>query len=135
MRMLVHPLGMRGPIAAFNGGIIVQPDMTIVDERPVPADVAPTVIDVIRAHGLYPWIYRGTEWHVTDPDAPHAMREAATVQFQPSVVPSYDSLLDRAARSSASVMTTTGSSGAGLRCSSSSGCASQPPGRSRTTSM
>jgi Cof subfamily protein (haloacid dehalogenase superfamily) len=98
MRMLIHPLEMRGPMAAFNGGIIVQPDMTIVDERPVPADVAPTVIDVIRAHGLSPWIYRGTEWYVTDPDAPHAMREAATVQFQPTVVPSYDGLLDRAVK-------------------------------------
>jgi len=95
MRMLVRPLELHGPMAAFNGGIIVQPDMTIADERPVPADVAPTVIDVIRAHGLYPWIYRGTEWYVTDPDAPHAAREAATVQFQPTVVPSYDSLLDR----------------------------------------
>jgi len=95
MRMLVHPLELRGPIAAFNGGIIVQPDMTVVDERPVPAGVAPAVIDVIRAHGLYPWIYRGTEWYVTDPDAPHATREAATVQFQPTVVPSYDGLLDR----------------------------------------
>jgi Cof subfamily protein (haloacid dehalogenase superfamily) len=98
MRMLIHPLEMRGPMAAFNGGIIVQPDMTIADERPVPVDVAPTVIDVIRAHGLYPWIYRGTEWYVTDPDAPHVMREAATVQFQPTVVPSYDSLLDRAVK-------------------------------------
>ena len=95
MRMLVHPLDLRGPIAAFNGGIIVQPDMTVVDERSIPADVAPPVIDVIRAHGLYPWIYRGTEWYVTDPDAPHAAREAATVQFQPTVVPSYDGLLDR----------------------------------------
>lgn len=95
MRMLVRPLEMRGPMAAFNGGIIVQPDMTIVDERPVPADVAPAVIDLIRAHDLYPWIYRGTEWYVTDPDAPHARREATTVQFQPTVVASYDSLLDR----------------------------------------
>jgi Cof subfamily protein (haloacid dehalogenase superfamily) len=95
MRMLVHPLEMRGPMAAFNGGIIVQPDMTVVDERSIPADVAPPVIDVIRAHGLYPWIYRGTEWYVTDPDAPHAIREAKTVQFQPTVVPSYDGLLDR----------------------------------------
>src|SRR5215468_10136136 len=98
MRMLVHPLEMRGPMAAFNGGIIVQPDLTIADERPIPADVAPTVIDAIRAHGLYPWIYRGTEWYVTDPDAPHAAREAATVQFQPTVVPSYDRLLDRAVK-------------------------------------
>ena len=61
MRMLVHPLEIRGPMAAFNGGIIVQPDLTIVDERTVPADLAPAVIDAIRAHDLYPWIYRGAE--------------------------------------------------------------------------
>jgi hydroxymethylpyrimidine pyrophosphatase-like HAD family hydrolase len=89
MRMLVHPLEIRGPMAAFNGGIIVQPDMTILDERTVPADLAPAVIDAIRAHGLYPWIYRGAEWYVTDPDAPHAAHEASTVQFQPTVVPHY----------------------------------------------
>ena len=93
--MLVRPLEMRGPMAAFNGGIIVQPDMSIVDERTVPADVAPAVIDTIRAHGLYPWIYRGAEWYVTDPNAPHAAHESSTVQFQPTVVPSYDGLLDR----------------------------------------
>src|SRR6516164_5138679 len=98
MRMLVHPLEMRGPMAAFNGGIIVMPDMTIVDERVVPADAAPAVIEAIREHGLYPWIYREAEWYVTDPEAPHAARESSTVQFQPTVVPSYDGLLDRAVK-------------------------------------
>jgi len=95
MRMLVYPLEMRGPMAAFNGGVIVMPDMTIIDERPIPADVAPAVIDEIRAHDLYAWIYSGAEWYVTDPLAPHAARESSTVQFQPAVVPSYDGLLDR----------------------------------------
>jgi Cof subfamily protein (haloacid dehalogenase superfamily) len=95
MKMLVSPLEMRGPMAAFNGGIIVRPDMTVLDELTVAADVAPAVIDVIRAQGLYAWIYRGTQWYVTDPHAPHAARESATVQFQPTVVPSYDVLLDR----------------------------------------
>ena len=98
MRMLVHPLEMRGPMAAFNGGIIVMPDMTIVDERVLPADAAPAVIDAIREHGLYPWIYREAEWYVTDPEAPHAARESSTVQFPPTVVPSYDGLLDRAVK-------------------------------------
>src|SRR5208283_3867515 len=95
MRMLVHLIEMRGPMAAFNGGIIAQPDMTIVDEQAVPDDCTPAVIDTIRAHGLYVWIYRAAEWYVTDPHAPHAQREASTVQFQPTVVPSYDGLLDR----------------------------------------
>jgi Cof subfamily protein (haloacid dehalogenase superfamily) len=95
MRMLVHPLEMRGPMAAFNGGIIVQPDMTIVDERVIPTDVTQAVIDTIAQRGLYAWIYRGAEWYITDPHAPHAEREATTVQFQPTVVPRYDALLDR----------------------------------------
>ena len=98
MRMLVHPLEMRGPMAAFNGGIMVTPDMTIVDERTIPAEVAPAVIDAIQAHGLYAWIYRGAEWFVTDPQAPHAARESSTVQFPPTVVPSYEGLLDRAVK-------------------------------------
>jgi Cof subfamily protein (haloacid dehalogenase superfamily) len=98
MRMLVEPLGMKVPMAAFNGGIIILPDMTVVDERAVPADVAPAVIETIRGHGLYAWIYRSTEWYLTDPHAPHAEREARTVQFRPTVVPSYDGLLDRAVK-------------------------------------
>jgi Cof subfamily protein (haloacid dehalogenase superfamily) len=95
MRMLVHPLQMRGPMAAFNGGIIVEPDLTIVDERVIQPDVTSAVIDMIRAYGLYAWIYRATDWYVTDPNAPHAAQESTTVQFQPTVVPSYDDLLDR----------------------------------------
>ncbi len=95
MSMLVDPLELRGPIAAFNGGIMVWPDMTVIDERAVPADIAPAVIDAIRAHGLYAWIYREAQWYVTDPHAPHIERESRTVRFEPTVVGSYEGLLDR----------------------------------------
>jgi Cof subfamily protein (haloacid dehalogenase superfamily) len=95
MRMLVEPLEMQGPMAAFNGGIIVQPDMSIVDERAIPADVTPSVMDTMRAHGLHVWIYRAADWYITDPHAPHAEHEASNVRFQPTVVASYDGLLDR----------------------------------------
>jgi Cof subfamily protein (haloacid dehalogenase superfamily) len=95
MRMLVEPLGMKIPMAAFNGGMIILPDMTIVDERTIPADVAPAVIEAMRAHGLYVWIYRSADWYVTDAHGPRVDREASTVQFSPTVVPTYDGLLDR----------------------------------------
>jgi Cof subfamily protein (haloacid dehalogenase superfamily) len=72
--------------------------MTIVDERAIPADAAPAIIDAIQAHGLYAWIYCGADWYVTDPDAPHAARESSTVQFEPTVVPDYDGYLDRAVK-------------------------------------
>jgi len=95
MRMLVEPLGVKIPMAAFNGGMIVLPDLTIVDERPIPADVAPAVIEAMRAFGLYVWIYRSADWYVTDVDGPRVQHEAGNVQFDPTVVPTFDSLTDR----------------------------------------
>src|SRR6516165_6752299 len=55
MRMLVHPLEMCGPMAAFNGGVIFEPDMSIVEERVILADISPAVIDMIRSFDLYAW--------------------------------------------------------------------------------
>jgi len=96
--MLVEPLGMRVPMAAFNGGSIVLPDLTVVDERVVPADVAPAVVEAMREHGLDTWIYHTGDWYVTDPDAPHVQRESRTVRFAPTVVPDFHGLLDRAVK-------------------------------------
>src|ERR1700745_261736 len=57
MRMLVEPLGLKMPMAAFNGGMTVRPDLTVVDQRPLPDDVVPDVINTLLAHGLDVWIY------------------------------------------------------------------------------
>ena len=95
MRMLVEPLGLKTPMAAFNGGMIVHPDLVVVDERPLPDDVVPKVIITLLAHGLDVWIYRGTEWYIRSAQAPHVDRESATVQFPPTVVPTFDGLLNR----------------------------------------
>jgi Cof subfamily protein (haloacid dehalogenase superfamily) len=94
MKMLIEPLHINGPMAAFNGGILVLPDLSVVDARVIPPEIAPAVIESMRAHGLYAWIYRSTEWYLTDPHAPHAEHEASTVRFEAVVVPTYDGLLD-----------------------------------------
>src|SRR5215475_14073659 len=50
MRMLVEPLELKMPMAAFNGGMIVHPDLKVVDERPLPDDVVSDVINILQAH-------------------------------------------------------------------------------------
>ena len=95
MRMLIEPLGLTMPMAAFNGGMIVYPDLTVFDERPLPDEVVPAVIDTIQAHGLDVWIYRSTDWYVRSLRAVHEDHEASTVQFAPTVVPTFDGLLSR----------------------------------------
>ena len=86
MAMLFDALDIETPIAGFNGGLFVERDLTILDEKTVPADVARQAIDLMRTHGLDTWVYSGNDWLITKAVAPHVAREAWTVKFQPKVV-------------------------------------------------
>jgi len=86
MSMLFDALEIDTPVAGFNGGLFTQPDLTIIEEKTVPADVARKAIDLIRQQGLDAWVYRGNDWLITQIDAPHVAREAWTVKFEPKVV-------------------------------------------------
>jgi Cof subfamily protein (haloacid dehalogenase superfamily) len=94
MSMLVAPLEITTPVAAFNGGMLVQPDLSITEQRVLPADVAARTVPILEAHGLDVWLYRGAEWFVRERHAPHVDREEWTVKFPPTVVSSFEGLLD-----------------------------------------
>ena len=95
MAMLIEPLALDAPIAGFNGGQFVHPDLSILEERRLPKDIAAAAIDLIVAHKLDVWVYGGNDWLVRDPKAPHVDREAWTVKFPPKVVGNFDSVLDK----------------------------------------
>lgn len=98
MSMLFAPLRLRTPVAGFNGGLFVEPDLSILERRNIPAEIAHQAVDLIRGHGLDVWVYRGNEWLITDPDAPHVHREASTVEFEPEVVEELEDHLDDAVK-------------------------------------
>jgi Cof subfamily protein (haloacid dehalogenase superfamily) len=86
MAMLFDALELDTPIAGFNGGLFVERDLTILEQKTVPADVARQAIELMREHGLDTWVYSGNDWLITNIDAPHVAREAWTVKFEPKVV-------------------------------------------------
>jgi NADH:ubiquinone reductase (H+-translocating) len=98
LRMLIEPLGLTTPLAAFNGGMFVKPDLTIIEQRTLPPEAARRVVALIQRHGLDVWVYRDADWYITDPKAPHVDREQRTVQFAPTVVAGLGSLLDKAVK-------------------------------------
>jgi hypothetical protein len=99
MAMLIEPLKLTQPLAAFNGGVLIQPDLvTVVDQKFLPAGMPEQVIDVIQKHNLDVWIYTATGWFVRDVNAPHVAREQWTVKFPPKVVKTFDGLLGRVAK-------------------------------------
>jgi len=98
MSMLIEPLRITTPIAAFNGGLIVQPDMTVIEQKVIPQDLVAPVLELLESFGLVTWMYRGADWYVKDLAGPHVKQEADTVQFQPTLVKSYVDLYDGVAK-------------------------------------
>lgn len=94
MAMLVEPLALTTPLAAFNGGLLVNPDMSVIESRTIPDEVVGPAIALLESRGLDVWLYRGADWLVRDPEGPHVDRESRTVEFPPTVVDSYDGVRD-----------------------------------------
>jgi Cof subfamily protein (haloacid dehalogenase superfamily) len=98
LKMLIEPLGLTTPLAAFNGGMFVNPDLIIIEQRTLPAEAARQAVALIHRHGLDVWVYRDADWYITDPRVPHVDREQRTVQFAPTIVTTLDNLLDHAVK-------------------------------------
>jgi Cof subfamily protein (haloacid dehalogenase superfamily) len=99
MAMLVEPLKLDEPLAAFNGGVITQPDLTtVLRQNFLPATAVKQTVQLILQHKLDVWIYTDTTWFVRDLNAPHVAREQWTVKFAPAVTTDLVGLVDRVAK-------------------------------------
>lgn len=98
MTMLVEPLALETPIAGFNGGVFVHPDMAVIEEHVLPAEVARRAVEVILGHRMDVWVYSAQNWLVRDPKAPHVAREQWTVKFPPTLVHDFGAALEHASK-------------------------------------
>ena len=94
-QMIIDALALTQPIAAFNGGVLVRPDMTVIETRYLPGEIATKIIRSLALHGLDCWLYTDHEWLVRDIKAPHVEHEEWTVKFPPLVVNDFVPYLDR----------------------------------------
>jgi Cof subfamily protein (haloacid dehalogenase superfamily) len=98
MAMLIEPLELEMPLAAFNGGLLVDPHLAVLEQHEIPRRSVLPIVDLLGSHALDAWLYRGSDWYVRRPSAAHVEREARTVEFAPTVVDSYDQLTDGVAK-------------------------------------
>jgi Cof subfamily protein (haloacid dehalogenase superfamily) len=99
MAMLIDPLKISQPVAAFNGGVLIKPDLkTVVRENFLPVEVIKKALKLILDHKLDAWIYTDKDWFVRDVNAPHVAREQWTVKFPPKITNDINSLTERIAK-------------------------------------
>jgi Cof subfamily protein (haloacid dehalogenase superfamily) len=95
MAALIERLEVDLPFAAFNGGSLVQPDMTLIEAKRLTADAARAAIELFRRRGVGVWGFADGEWLVTDAGGPYVPRETRTVGFAPTLVTDFEAVIDR----------------------------------------
>jgi Cof subfamily protein (haloacid dehalogenase superfamily) len=98
MSMLIEPLKLELPLAAFNGGMLVDSHLVVLAQHEIPRRSVLPVVRLLESHDLDAWLYRGADWYVRRLAGPHVDQEARTVEFTPTVVDGYDNLTDGVAK-------------------------------------
>jgi len=100
LKVVADPLHVTEPMPAFNGGLIVGPDLkTVLRERLLERVVVERLLDALSAAGLDIWVYTDENWYVRDANGPYVQHEVTAVKFQPEVVGDFrDVALDRVAK-------------------------------------
>jgi hypothetical protein len=93
VRMLVEPLALDRPFAAFNGGMILRPNLDPVERHLVGAETARRAIALLRSGGVGIWLFTADAWHVEDPKGAYVEREHRTVLTEPVVVRDFEPYL------------------------------------------
>jgi len=98
MSMLLAPLNLSAPIAAFNGGIIATPELTVIAEHLVSAEVARRTLHLFEARGVETWVFTGQDWFARDCSSALVAFEQRTVGFGAELVADLAPILASAAK-------------------------------------
>jgi Cof subfamily protein (haloacid dehalogenase superfamily) len=84
MKMIADQIALSAPIAAFNGGMLVDPGtMKVLKQQTLDDEIARLVIDRLDEVGLDVWVYAGVNWYLRNLNAPHREKEENVVRFAP----------------------------------------------------
>jgi len=86
MKLLVDELQLSAPLTAFNGGMVLRPDFSVVQKHLIPGDAVRPCIDILTKHALDVWAYADGDWRVPSRHGRHVDREEWTVKFPPTVM-------------------------------------------------
>ena len=90
MQMFLRPLGIDTPSAGLNGGQIVGPDGAVLEVLSLDAQAARLVVETLTLNHVDAWLFSGRDWLIRDIAGPFVPRERKAVQFEPTVVPSFE---------------------------------------------
>jgi len=88
----IKALDLKAPLAAYNGGTIVTPELKVLESLPIPAAVAQRAINLLKERGIGAWVFTRGTWEILDPKGDYVDLEERTIGYAPTIVKSFDDL-------------------------------------------
>lgn len=95
MIRLAAALGLTGPMAAFNGGTLVDADGTIKSSIHLAPATAASALALLDEAGLEIWLFADGQWFTRHADHPRVPRERLSAGIEPTVVADFTGLTAR----------------------------------------
>lgn len=95
MSFLTDALGLKGPLGGFNGGTVLAPDGSVIEERCVPLNAVRITLDLLERRGVSAWLFADNQWIIRDPNGDYVAKERMTVRFEPTVVDDFTPYMAR----------------------------------------
>ena len=95
VQALLQRLGVDLPVGAYNGGTIAEPDGMVISAERLDAATAREALAAFDLDWVVTWVFADGRWHTKTTDTPHNASEIVTAAQQPTVVSSFDDLVDR----------------------------------------
>jgi Cof subfamily protein (haloacid dehalogenase superfamily) len=92
---LVAALNVRLPFAAFNGGNLLAPDMSLLEARHLSPEAARQMLALLAARGVDPWVFTDEDWRLRDDCGPHVAAERGASGLEPLAVDDFESVIAR----------------------------------------
>src|SRR5271163_3588200 len=86
VRMLLESLGIKWPLAGFNGGVVTRPDLAVISEHLLAPETARQAVERLDARGVQVWVFSGRDWWVRHRCRPYFRLEEHTIGFEPTLV-------------------------------------------------
>jgi 6-phosphogluconolactonase len=94
LRGLIDLLHITTPIAGFNGGVIVAPDASVIEEHVLSPEIARHAAHLLSIYGIEVWLFSEADWLVRGLSSPYINLEKRSVGFEPTIVDEFGDALD-----------------------------------------
>jgi Cof subfamily protein (haloacid dehalogenase superfamily) len=93
LKRVADALAVTAPMAAFNGGVLLTPDLSPIEEHVLPAIIARYAVDELMARGVDVWVFNGDDWYVANGASPYVARETRALGFDPIMVSDFEPMV------------------------------------------